>query len=176
MQRAPEDDRRAARGTNEAPAVLRLGDPRLRVVSSAVGDVTSEAFVEQRDRLHASLHTFRAEYGFGRAIAAPQIGVARRFVALDLGEDPFTVIDPVVTSRSAETFTLWDDCMSFPDLLVRVRRHSALALDYTDESGRRVAWDLEDPALAELLQHEIDHLDGVLAVDRALDGESLALR
>ena len=163
----------------EAPTaapVLRLGDSRLRLKSRPVGDVDDPALRDQRARLHATLAAFRAEHGFGRAIAAPQIGVPRRFVALDLGQDPFTVIDPVITWRSAQTLTLWDDCMSFPDLLVRVRRHAAIELDHTDDEGARTTWRLEDPRLAELLQHELDHLDGVLAVDRALDADSLVTR
>ena len=65
--------------------------------------------------------------------------------------------------------------MSFPDLLV-VERASSLSLEYADEHGRPHEWHEVDPALAELLQHELDHLDGILAVDRALDREALVLR
>ncbi|MGZ9067397.1 MAG: peptide deformylase, partial [Burkholderiales bacterium] len=80
------------------------------------------------------------------------------------------------TWRSEETFTMWDDCMSFPDLLVRVARAKSLSLEYVDEQGKRKERRELDQAAAELLQHEIDHLDGVLAVDRAIDGESLVMR
>src|SRR6185295_1755913 len=69
--------------------------------------------------------------------------------------------------RSAETFALWDDCMSFPWLLVRVRRHASVSLRFRDGAGRERRWDRVPRALAELLQHELDHLDGVLALDRA---------
>jgi peptide deformylase len=71
---------------------------------------------------------------------------------------------------------MWDDCMSFPDLLVRVARARSISLDYVDEHGKAKQWRELDEAAAELLQHEIDHLDGILAVDRALDAESLVLR
>jgi peptide deformylase len=71
---------------------------------------------------------------------------------------------------------MWDDCMSFPDLLVRVERARSLSLEYVDEQGRRKEWRELDQASAELLQHELDHLDGVLAVDRAMGPESLVLR
>jgi peptide deformylase len=70
---------------------------------------------------------------------------------------------------------LWDDCFSFPDLLVRVRRAAEVKIAYQDEHGA----DRELHAkhqLAELLQHELDHLDGVLATDRAIDARSLAMR
>lgn len=152
--------------------VLLLGDPRLRVRSTEVEAFDPSAFGE----LAATLEEFRRRHGFGRAISAPQIGIARRFIAVNLGRGTFFVVNPVVTWRSEETFTMWDDCMSFPDLLVRVRRACSLSLDSVDEHGKRNEWRELDPAAAELLQHEIDHLDGVLAVDRALDRESLVMR
>lgn len=162
-------------GAHES-AVLLLGDPRLRRVSTPVGEVDRPEFLEQRARLVATLEDFRRRRGFGRAIAAPQIGIDRRFIALNLGEGPFVVVDPEITARSEETFTLWDDCLSFPDLLVKVRRHARIALSYTDERGMRRRWDDLGRAESELLQHEIDHLDGVLAVDRVVEPGALVLR
>ncbi|HEX2120993.1 MAG TPA: peptide deformylase [Thermoanaerobaculia bacterium] len=152
--------------------VLLLGDPRLRVRSAEVEDYDAASF----DALAATLDAFRRRHGFGRAISAPQIGMARRFIAVNLGRGTFFIVNPVITGRSEETFTLWDDCMSFPDLLVRVRRTASLSLEYVDEGGRRKEWRDLDRAAAELLQHEIDHLDGILAVDRALDRDSLVMR
>ncbi|HEY0157664.1 MAG TPA: peptide deformylase [Thermoanaerobaculia bacterium] len=152
--------------------VLLLGDPRLRVRSAEVERYDAGAF----DALAATLDAFRRQHGFGRAISAPQIGIAKRFIAVNLGSGTFFIVNPVVTARTEETFTMWDDCMSFPDLLVRVRRHASLSLEYVDEQGKPHEWRDLDQAAAELLQHELDHLDGVLAVDRALDRESLVMR
>lgn len=152
--------------------VLLLGDPRLRARSAEVAAYDADEF----DALAATLDAFRRRHGFGRAISAPQIGIAKRFIAVNLGQGTFFVVNPVTTWRSEETFTLWDDCMSFPDLLVRVERARSLSLEYVDEQGRRQEWRELDQAAAELLQHEIDHLDGVLAVDRAMDRESLVMR
>lgn len=152
--------------------VLLLGDPRLRVRSSEVERYDREAF----DSLAATLDAFRKKHGFGRAISAPQIGVAQRFIACNLGRGTFFIVNPVVTGRSEETFTMWDDCMSFPDLLVRVRRSRSMSIEYVDEHFKPHAWNEMDQAVSELLQHEIDHLDGVLAVDRALDRDSLVMR
>lgn len=159
-----------------APRVLLLGDPRLRVRAEAVGDFASAASEGDVARLHAALQAFRAAHGFGRAIAAPQIGLPRRVVALCLEGRSFAVVNPEVTWQSEETFTLWDDCMSFPGLLVRVRRHSSISLRYQDERGEARTWERLDRATSELLQHEVDHLDGVLALDRAIDRESIVLR
>ena len=164
--------------TNEVrPAdVLLLGDPRLRRVSEAVDDVRSADFRHHRDRLHATLAAFRAEHGFGRAVSAPQIGVSQRFIALNLGDGPFTMVNPEITWRSEETFTMWDDCMSFPFLLVRVRRHRSISVRYLDDEGRTRIMDRADQAVSELLQHEIDHLNGILAVDHALDTDAIVSR
>ena len=75
------------------------------------------------------------------------------------------------------TFTMWDDCMSFPDKMVKVRRHRSISLSYIDPAtGKRVDWQRMGQAEAELLQHELDHLDGVLAVDHADTDEAIVPR
>ena len=71
---------------------------------------------------------------------------------------------------------MWDDCMSFPSLLVKVQRHQSISVHFRDERGQNREWLRLNQATSELLQHEIDHLDGILAVDRAMDRESLIMR
>ena len=154
------------------PDVLLLGDPRLRLRSNEVERYDAREF----DALASTLDVFRKRHGFGRAISAPQIGIARRFIAVNLGKGTFFIVNPVITWRSEETFTMWDDCMSFPDLLVRVERAKSISIDYVDERGEAKQWRELDQAAAELLQHEIDHLDGVLAVDRATGKDALIMR
>jgi peptide deformylase len=156
--------------------VRLLGDPALRRRSEPVGDVRAPAFRTAAARLHEALAAFRARHGFGRAIAAPQLGIGQRIIACNLGDGPCILADPRITWRSRRRFTLWDDCMSFPGLLVRVRRHASINLEWRDETGSRRCWEGLDRATSELFQHEIDHLDGVLAVDRAVDRASLVLR
>jgi peptide deformylase len=147
--------------------VLQLGDARLRLRCAPVTELGSEDFRTDVRRLHRTLAVFRAEHGFGRAIAAPQIGVARRFVALERDGVPQTLVNPEIVERSAETFSLWDDCMSFPGLLARVRRHVSVVVAYQDERGDPQVLHGLSRADSELMQHEIDHLDGILAIDRA---------
>lgn len=147
--------------------ILQLGHPSLRQPSEPVGKVDDPEFQREARLLVETLEAFRERFGFGRAIAAPQIGVPKRFVAANLGDGPFLLVDPDITWRSDETFTMWDDCMCFPDLLVRLRRHRSVSLDYVDERGEHVTWERLELPEAELLQHELDHLEGVLAVDRA---------
>lgn len=156
--------------------VLLLGDPRLRAICEPVEDPLSPSFTEESLRLKAALDAFRAARGFGRGIAAPQIGIPRRFIALNLGRGTSCLVNPSIVWRSPETFTMWDDCMSFPDLLVRVRRHKSVSLRFLDEGGEERSWEGLGQAESELVQHELDHLDGILAIDLALDRESIVYR
>jgi peptide deformylase len=156
--------------------IIRLGDPRLRQRSAPVSDFVDPIFRSNQRRLHATLGAFRSANGFGRAISAPQIGVSQRFIAMNLGAGPSLLVNPVIVWTSSETFTMWDDCMSFPTLLVRVRRYKSISIHFLDEHRNPQEWLRLDQATSELLQHEMDHLDGILAVDRALDRDSLVLR
>lgn len=156
--------------------VLLIGDPRLREVSVPVDDVSQPDFVEARRTLAATLDEFRDTHGFGRAVSAPQIGVTKRFIALNLDGRPRTMVNPVIVWRDVRTFTLWDDCMSFPFLLVRVSRSESISIRFSDEHGNPKVWDRLDRSTSELLQHEMDHLDGILAMDRAVDRQSLISR
>ena len=156
--------------------ILLLGDPRLRRVCRELTDFADPELHAAFGDLTDTLVDFQRRHGFGRAIAAPQIGVDRRFIAMDPAHGPPLVVNPEITWRSGESMTLWDDCMSFPDLLVRLRRSRSISLRYQDATGAAHRWDELEPGTAELLQHEIDHLDGVLAVDRALDREAIVLR
>jgi len=151
------------------PPILVLGDPRLRARCAPVEQVDPGDL----DRLTAALAAARAELGFGRAIAAPQIGVPRRIIVVDLGAGPFAVINPEITWRSDEMFEVWDDCFSVPDRLVRVRRHRSISLAFRDRAFRPRVWRDLAPDTSELLQHEIDHLDGVLLIDRAFGDDAV---
>lgn len=154
--------------------ILQLGNPLLWQPSSAVTDPRSSETAAIIADLASTLADFRSRFKFGRAIAAPQIGVHRRVLVVNLGErEP--LINPEIVSTSDEMMELWDDCFSFPDLMVRVRRHREVSVRYTDCIGVERYLDAVGD-LSELLQHEIDHLDGVLAVDRAIDAHSFALR
>ncbi len=125
--------------------------------------------------LRATLHEFRRTHGFGRGISAIQIGVPKRCIYIEFQGLAYCLTNPVYEHQSAERFRLWDDCFSFPNLLVYLERSRAVRVRYQDETGAERRLEAEGP-LAELLQHEIDHLDGILAIDRALDENSLCTR
>ncbi|MBS1789137.1 MAG: peptide deformylase [Acidobacteria bacterium] len=158
--------------------ILLLGDPRLWQPSEVVADIRATETREIISDLAATLANFRAGHGFGRAIAAPQIGAHRRILFVNMNDGSFgptPLINPQIVTASFEQMELWDDCFSFPELMVRVRRHLEIDVAYLDESGQRQNITARGD-LSELLQHEIDHLDGILATDRAIDARSFALR
>ncbi|HRI80454.1 MAG TPA: peptide deformylase [Cyclobacteriaceae bacterium] len=154
--------------------ILPLGDSRLYEVSTAVlpGEVESLTTVIQD--LHDILFEFRARYNAGRAIAAPQIGVMKRLIYMHI-DKPVVIFNPQLSNLSEEMFELWDDCMCFPNLLVRLKRHKSLMLTFRDGNWKEHSMNLTD-ALSELIQHEYDHLDGILATQRAIDDKSFKWR
>lgn len=156
--------------------ILLLGDPRLRKKAYPVTFPLNATIHDEKELLEKALKDFQREKGFGRAIAAPQIGIPKRFISLNFGDKQLTIFNPVIGWQSEDTFLLWDDCMSFPDLMVKIRRHSSISVVYQDEHGKEKVWEHLDPSTSELLQHEIDHLDGILAIDRAIDRESIVYR
>lgn len=155
---------------------LPLGNPHLRVKAEPVRDLHDLQLQSDMELLQEVLEAFRQEHGFGRAIAAPQIGVLRRMIALHLNDRRFLMFNPRVIWHSQETFTMWDDCMCFPSLLVRLRRHKSISVSYRDESWNEHIWSDLDQPTSELLQHEIDHLDGVLAIDHAITNDDIISR
>jgi peptide deformylase len=154
--------------------ILLLGNSILRKRCSTVRDISSKETRTTIADLRETLDDFRKRRGFGRGIAAPQIGSTLSIIFIRLrGLD--AIINPKIIKRSTEMIELWDDCFSFPDILVKVRRHRRIEVSYVDETGRRKCLKAAD-ALSELLQHEIDHINGVLAIDRAISKKDIILR
>jgi len=154
--------------------LLLLGDPRLYQKCEPVEQEELPLVNEWVKDLHNVMEEIRAKYQFGRGIAAPQLGIMKRLIYLNI-DRPIVIINPVFENMSVGMFELWDDCMSFPNLLVRVKRHRSLEMKYLDENWQEQKWYAED-ALSELLQHEYDHLDGVLCTMRAIDAQSFRWR
>lgn len=153
--------------------ILQLGDPLLRAISAPVptGGEGEPVFEDLRD----TLHEFQRTHGFGRGISAVQIGEPKRLIYIEIGGQAYRLRNPEYEFQSAEKFRLWDDCFSFPDLLVRLERSERVRVHYLDEENQSQILDASGP-FSELLQHEMDHLDGVLAIDRAIDRSSFCTR
>jgi peptide deformylase len=151
-----------------------LGDPVLYEKCAPVEASELPALQATVDQMARLVLEFRAKYGVGRAIAAPQVGVLKRLVVLNIDE-PIAIFNPELFDCSEEKMDLWDDCMSFPNLLVRLQRHYRVKMRFRDAQWQEKIWTLEGD-LSELLQHEIDHLDGVLATMHALDDSAFRWR
>lgn len=147
-------------------SILQLGDPLLRQTSKPVTRI-EDAHSTLED-LRDTLHQFQKENGFGRGIAAIQIGIAQRVIYIEIEGKEYELVNPEFQYKSQECFQLWDDCFSFPQLMVLVSRCKNVDLTYQDRQGVNRALSASD-SFSELLQHEVDHLNGILAVDRAVE-------
>jgi peptide deformylase len=154
--------------------LLLLGDPRLYEICQPVTKdelPLVNGWITDMDNV---MHEVKAKYNFGRAIAAPQLGIMKRVIYMHI-DKPVVFINPELVDLSDDLFELWDDCMSFPNLLVKVKRHRFLTIKYLDEHWQPQEWPMEND-LAELLQHEYDHLNGILCTMRAVDDQAFKWR
>ena len=151
--------------------ILLLGDPRLYENSSPVSQEDLPNLRRTVEDLHDTLMAFREKYHAGRAIAAPQIGVPKRLIYMYI-DRPVVFLNPTLEFPDPERMELLDDCMSFPGLLVKVEQYRRCTVRCRDLDWRECCFTFEDD-LSELIQHEYDHLDGILATMRAVDKRSL---
>jgi peptide deformylase len=158
--------------------VLQLGDPLLRAKALAVEDSTALEIGELIRDLADTLAYWRSTTGYGRGIAAPQLGVLRRVIFLKLPDaDAWPIVNPEIIRRSEEKIIVWDACLSFLSIFMQVERHREITVRYQNLSGENLEFDAgDDRSLSELLQHEIDHLDGILAIDRVVDLKTICTR
>ena len=141
--------------------IRTFGDPVLRQRAREVEKVT-----DVHRRLVADmLETMREAPGVG--LAGPQVGVLERVFVWEVEDRHGAVFNPVIVHRSEETATGEEGCLSIPGLTYEVVRHTSVAIEGLDEEGQPVSIDADgDDFLARVFQHEIDHLDGVLFLDR----------
>lgn len=161
--------------------ILRMGHPllRQRARELTMAEIQSSA---TKELLKDMLETMHAADGLG--IAAPQIGESVRVSIIEfasdnnrypgMGQQGLTVfINPKLTVLEPSEQGFWEGCLSVPDLRGLVFRPRKVAVDYLDENGKAHRLEAEG-FLATVLQHEFDHLDGVLYVDRVKDPTKLA--
>lgn len=113
-------------------------------------------------------------YSFGAVgLAGPQVGFTKRIITIDLFKkemDPLTLINPVITWKSDEQHTGTEGCISLPGFFKQITRPINIVVDYMDINGDKQTLRLDNPNIAEVaarvIQHEIDHLDGILIIDK----------
>lgn len=143
--------------------ILILPDPRLRAVADPVEEIDAGIRQLARDMLD----TMYDAPGIG--LAAPQIGELKRIVVMDLSKEdepkaPIVMVNPEILKFSEDTVTSEEGCLSIPELFYDVERPAEVTVRYTDLDGKTVDLDAAD-RLAICVQHELDHLDGVLYID-----------
>lgn len=160
--------------------VARMGHPVLRQVSKEVdpGEIGGAGFQEFVDSL---IDTMR-EYD-GAGLAAPQVHVPKRVVVMEVRENPrypdapevplSVLVNPRVRPLTDQRIGVWEGCLSIPDLRGLVPRVAAIELEALDRHGRALRGRFEGFGAA-VVQHECDHLDGVLYLDRVEDTRTLA--
>jgi peptide deformylase len=154
--------------------ILLLGNQKLYKKSIEISNSELEDIKMIVNDLHDTLMNFRKTYNAGRAIAAPQIGIQKRLLYMHINK-PVVFINPIIKFVDNELMDVLDDCMSFPNLLVKVKRHKSCIIEYKDINWNECSMNLEGD-LSELLQHEYDHLDGILATMRAIDNKSFYIK
>ena len=190
--------------------ILQLGDPRLREKCARVEDSGTAEVAALIDDMRDTLAQWRKTTGYGRGIAAPQLGVMKRVIFLKLpfgqpsagaqgkpyGEpragaqgksgwseshkafsEGLALINPEIVERSDEEIVVWDACLSFLCIFMQVERHKEITVRYQGANGdwQEIRAGVEQD-LSELLQHEIDHLDGVLCIDRVKDVRTICTK
>jgi peptide deformylase len=163
------DEEAEARAEAEARRQLALaqirqyGDPALRLRANEVEDFDDD-LRRLVERMIALMHDAQ-----GVGLAATQVGVLRRlFVYQPDEEGPRAIVNPVVAERGEETSSDEEGCLSLQGVRVPVDRTTRIVLEGKDENGADVRVELEEYA-ARIVQHELDHLDGVLIIDRTDD-------
>lgn len=145
--------------------VLQFPDPRLKRVSEPIEEVTDELRSLARDMIDVMYD----EPGIG--LAAPQVGEAVRMFVIDtewsdetVGRNPTVVINPEISDREGR-ITWEEGCLSVPDYTATVERDAAITLRGTDLDGKPIE-ERAEGLRAVCIQHEVDHLDGILFIDR----------
>ena len=139
--------------------ILTAGDPVLRQTAAEVTKIDKKLIKLLKDMAE----TMYAAAGVG--LAAPQIGVSKRIVVIDVGDGIIEMINPVIVNKEGSVVG-GEGCLSVPEYEGEVERAEKVECEFTDRSGKRYLIET-DGLLAIAIQHELDHLDGVLFIDKA---------
>ena len=140
--------------------IVTVGDPVLEQTAEEVPRITKKV----AKLIDDMLETMYEANGIG--LAAPQVGVSKRIIVLDVGEGPVVLVNPKIAASSGEEIDV-EGCLSIPERWVYVKRATELEVTGRDDKGKPVRIQA-DGLFARALQHEIDHLDGVLMLDRMI--------
>lgn len=155
--------------------ILLIGNPLLREKSKDIL-VFEDELKDLLNDLKDTIIDFQKRKKIGRGIAAPQIGVLKKVIFLNLPDRSLVLINPEIIWNSEEIMAVWDSCFSFDvAFFVKINRFKSIKVRYQNEIGESIE-EMYNDDLSELLQHEIDHLYGILATDYLNDNKDIILR
>lgn len=143
--------------------IIKVGDELLRQKSEPVKSVTKKL----SKLINDMIDTMYSADGVG--LAAPQIGVLERIIVIDAGDGPLALINPTIVEAEGELIDV-EGCLSVPGTTGYVKRAAVITVVAMDEKGKQKKLEAEG-FLARILQHEIDHLEGILFVDKVIEEE-----
>ena len=152
-----------------------LGNPKLREKSSEVINFDVE-FKKNLLDLKDTLTYLQDTQRIGRAIAAAQIDIMKKLIYYQLPNKSFYIVNPKIIWKSEDLIDVWDSCFNFDvAFFVEIQRHKTIKVEYQDDNGNLVLEDFSND-ISELVQHEIDHLHGILATDHLKDLKKIIMR
>jgi peptide deformylase len=155
--------------------IKQVGEPILRQVAASVSgeDFSSGLVANTIAQMQHVLNGIKAiSDENGNAISAPQVGVSIRLIVLRIDGEFVNIINPRFTEQSEATFMFEEECFSFYNLRAKVERHQSVMLGYTDENQQTQSVKMQGE-FSGLIQHEVDHLDGIFFLDRVEDNSSV---
>jgi peptide deformylase len=161
--RIKELNQTLAKILEECPEFVYIGNPLLRQKTE---EVSLEEGIILGNKLKTTLERYRKIAGFGRGLAAPQIDEVKSVFVTFVGDKYKTYINPKIIEKSSETNFCRESCLSCGFLSVDVKRPESIALEYIDDQGVKQN-ELLDGFSARLIQHEYDHLQGIVNIDKA---------
>jgi len=140
--------------------IKKYPDPILRKKCEEVKEITPEI----RKLIEEMVLTMGKDKGVG--LAAPQVGISKKIIVFETGEGVTALINPKILKRGKKQFKDQEGCLSFPGIWIKIRRPEKIEVEALDITGRKIGLAASMMA-SRVLQHEIDHLNGVLFIDKA---------
>ena len=149
--------------------ILKYPNPLLRKKCREINEITPEIKRLALDMIE----TMNESKGVG--LAAPQVGELKRLIIIQTGDNPLILVNPKILNKTKETETAEEGCLCLPDLFLNIKRAKGAEVEALNENGEVVR--INDAGMAaRILQHEIDHLDGILFIDKIGFWEKLKLK
>ena len=143
------------------PEVVKLGDPVLRRKADPVTRILTSDTQKLIEHMKVVMHKAN-----GLGLAAPQVGVSKRVIIYEIDDELQVIVNPIISGGRGEQLEPIEGCLSIPNLHGVVKRFQELKVKGQDQRGRPISKKVTDLE-ARVIQHEVDHLDGILFIDRA---------